>query len=109
MQFIDHPLLAGLYSRPYGCAPAAADRIAKLRAEARDAEARNHDLWSRVTSCAFCGRENEPDSRFCIHCGKPMNPSAARVGPAYVAQPFGGQPQPVSPPAVATRPAAASF
>ena len=51
----------------------------------------------RVTSCAFCGRENEPDSRFCIDCGKPMNPSAARVGPAYVPQPFGGQPQPASP------------
>jgi pSer/pThr/pTyr-binding forkhead associated (FHA) protein len=57
-----------------------------------------------VTSCAFCGRENEPDSRFCIDCGKPMNPSAARVGPAYVPQPFGGQPLPANPPAVATRP-----
>ena len=38
-----------------------------------------------------------------------MNPSAARVGPAYVPQSFGGQPQPVSPPAVASRPAAAPF
>jgi pSer/pThr/pTyr-binding forkhead associated (FHA) protein len=47
-----------------------------------------------VTSCAFCGRENESDSRFCIDCGKPMNPSAARVGPAYVPHPSGGQPQP---------------
>jgi pSer/pThr/pTyr-binding forkhead associated (FHA) protein len=51
-----------------------------------------------VTSCAFCGRENEADSRFCIDCGKPMNPSAARVGPAYVPNPSGGQPQPVSAP-----------
>lgn len=37
-----------------------------------------------------------------------MNPSAARVGPAYVPQPFGGQPQPASPP-VAVRPPASSF
>ena len=50
----------------------------------------------RVTSCAFCGRENDAESRFCIDCGKPMNPSAARVGPAYVPHPSGGQPQPVS-------------
>jgi pSer/pThr/pTyr-binding forkhead associated (FHA) protein len=35
-----------------------------------------------VISCAFCGRENDGESRFCIDCGKPMNPSAARVGPA---------------------------
>jgi pSer/pThr/pTyr-binding forkhead associated (FHA) protein len=87
MQFIDHPLSRGLYSRPYGCAY----------------------LGIRVTSCAFCGRDNEPDSRFCIDCGKPMNPSAARVGPAYVPQAFGGQPQPANPPAVAARPPAASF
>lgn len=52
-----------------------------------------------MTSCAFCGRENEPASRFCIDCGKPLNPSAARVGPAYVPHPSGGQPQPVSVPA----------
>lgn len=38
-----------------------------------------------------------------------MNPSAARVGPAYVPQAFGGQPQPAAPPAVAARPPAASF
>jgi pSer/pThr/pTyr-binding forkhead associated (FHA) protein len=52
-------------------------------------------------SCAFCGRENEPDSRFCIDCGKPMNPSAARVGPAYVPHPSGGQPQPANAPVAA--------
>lgn len=52
-------------------------------------------------SCAFCGRENEPASRFCIDCGKPLNPSAARVGPAYVPHPSGGQPQPVNAPVVA--------
>lgn len=47
-----------------------------------------------MTSCAFCGRENDAESRFCIDCGKPMNPSAARVGPAYVPRPSGGQPLP---------------
>jgi pSer/pThr/pTyr-binding forkhead associated (FHA) protein len=47
-----------------------------------------------VTSCAFCGRENDVASRFCIDCGKPVNPSAVRVGPAYVADPAGGSPQP---------------
>ena len=67
-----------------------------------------------MTSCAFCGRENESDSRFCIDCGKPMNPSAARVGPAYAPHPSGGQPQPVnapppSAPAVASRPPASSL
>jgi pSer/pThr/pTyr-binding forkhead associated (FHA) protein len=62
-----------------------------------------------VTSCAFCGRENESDSRFCIDCGKPMNPSAARVGPAYVPQPSGGQPQPMNAPAVAAPRSAAPF
>lgn len=64
-----------------------------------------------MTSCAFCGRENESDSRFCIDCGKPMNPSAARVGPAYVPNPSGGQPQPVSAPggiSATARPASAS-
>ena len=57
-----------------------------------------------MTSCAFCGRENEPASRFCIDCGKPLNPSAVRVGPAYVPHPPGGQPQPVSAPVGAGRP-----
>ena len=45
-----------------------------------------------MTSCAFCGRENDVASRFCIDCGKPMNPSAVRVGPAYVPHPSGVQP-----------------
>ncbi|MFL5619680.1 MAG: FHA domain-containing protein [Gemmatimonadaceae bacterium] len=30
-------------------------------------------------TCAFCGRENEASSRFCIDCGKPMTTSAARA------------------------------
>lgn len=59
-----------------------------------------------MTSCAFCGRENDAESRFCIDCGKPINPSAARVGPAYVPNPSGGQPQPVSSPVAAAAPAA---
>jgi len=48
-----------------------------------------------VTFCAFCGRENDAASRFCVDCGKPMNPSAARVGPAYSSLPP-HQPAPVS-------------
>lgn len=36
-----------------------------------------------MTACAFCGRENDGESRFCIDCGKPLNPSAARVVPSY--------------------------
>jgi pSer/pThr/pTyr-binding forkhead associated (FHA) protein len=38
---------------------------------------------SALTACAFCGRENEPASRFCIDCGKPMSASAARSGSPY--------------------------
>ena len=53
-------------------------------------------------SCAFCGRENEAESRFCIDCGKPINLSAARVGPAYVPRPSGGPPQPYVTPAAPT-------
>ena len=35
--------------------------------------------------CAFCGRENDAGARFCIDCGKPLNPSAAspRAGHHY--------------------------
>jgi pSer/pThr/pTyr-binding forkhead associated (FHA) protein len=56
-----------------------------------------------VTSCAFCGRENDAASRFCIDCGKPLNPSAVRVGPAYVPHPSVGQPQSAGLPASAVR------
>lgn len=61
-----------------------------------------------MTSCAFCGRENDESSRFCIDCGKPLHPSAARVGPAINPNPSGGkaQPQPSGRPVVA--PVAAS-
>ncbi len=27
--------------------------------------------------CAVCGRENDPSSKFCIDCGKPVAPSGA--------------------------------
>jgi pSer/pThr/pTyr-binding forkhead associated (FHA) protein len=57
-------------------------------------------------SCAFCGRENDAESRFCMDCGKPINPSAARVGPAYVPHPSGGQPQPYLAPQRPVRPSA---
>ena len=35
-----------------------------------------------LISCAFCGRVNDDGSRFCIDCGKPLSPSAARAVPA---------------------------
>jgi len=42
-----------------------------------------HALPPRTVSpsatCAFCGRENEASSRFCIDCGKPLTASAARA------------------------------
>jgi pSer/pThr/pTyr-binding forkhead associated (FHA) protein len=44
-----------------------------------------------VTICAFCGRENEPASRYCIDCGKPISAPAARAVPAYTPpEPQGG-------------------
>ena len=45
-----------------------------------------------MTACNFCGRENDPASRFCIDCGKPMSPSAARVVPAVSAGAIAGPP-----------------
>jgi len=38
-----------------------------------------------VISCAFCGRPNTDDSRFCIDCGKPVGPQAAAVVPPTIA------------------------
>ncbi len=34
-----------------------------------------------MISCAFCGRPNTDDSRFCIDCGKPVGSKAAAVVP----------------------------
>ena len=35
-----------------------------------------------IAACNFCGRDNETGSRFCMDCGKPLAPSAARAIPA---------------------------
>jgi pSer/pThr/pTyr-binding forkhead associated (FHA) protein len=35
-----------------------------------------------VTACTFCGRDNDPASRFCLDCGKPLKSSDARAAPA---------------------------
>ena len=56
-----------------------------------------------LMSCAFCGRVNDDGSRFCIDCGKPLSPSAARVVPAASAP----TPMPSVSPAAA-QPAAAA-
>jgi pSer/pThr/pTyr-binding forkhead associated (FHA) protein len=42
-----------------------------------------------VTRCTFCGRDNDPASKFCIDCGKPVVASGARVIP--VPAPAGGR------------------
>lgn len=34
-----------------------------------------------LTRCAFCGQDNDPASKFCIDCGKPVVSSGARVIP----------------------------
>lgn len=34
-----------------------------------------------MTRCAFCGQDNDPASKFCIDCGKPVVASGARVLP----------------------------
>ena len=34
---------------------------------------------SSLATCAFCGRENDASSRFCIDCGKPLAASGART------------------------------
>lgn len=46
-----------------------------------------------MNSCAFCGRENAEESRFCIDCGKPLSSSStASVVPATIAS----QPKPTA-------------
>lgn len=44
-----------------------------------------------MTSCAFCGRENDAESRFCVDDGAPVHPSATRVRPDFDFRPLGGQ------------------
>ena len=36
-----------------------------------------------TAACAFCGGDNETGSRFCMDCGKPLAPSAARAIPLH--------------------------
>jgi pSer/pThr/pTyr-binding forkhead associated (FHA) protein len=38
-----------------------------------------------VTRCAFCGRDNDPASKFCLDCGKPVVASGARIIPVPAA------------------------
>ncbi len=38
-------------------------------------------MSSRTATCAFCGRDNDPASGFCMDCGKPMTAAAAGACP----------------------------
>jgi pSer/pThr/pTyr-binding forkhead associated (FHA) protein len=38
-----------------------------------------------MTACSFCGAANDPASRFCIDCGKPLSAQAGRAAPAMMA------------------------
>lgn len=51
-----------------------------------------------MTTCNHCGRENEPGSRFCMDCGKPLSQSAMAV-----AAPMGGGGGVAAAPVPATR------
>ncbi|NUO93132.1 MAG: hypothetical protein HOQ14_01435, partial [Gemmatimonadaceae bacterium] len=45
-----------------------------------------------MTACTFCGRANDPASRFCVDCGKALSAAgAARACPAC-ARPAGALP-----------------
>lgn len=43
-----------------------------------------------VIRCTFCGRDNDPASKFCIDCGKPVVAAGARVIPVPGAAAEGG-------------------
>jgi len=52
-----------------------------------------------VTTCAYCGRANDPGALFCIDCGKPLSKEAAAVKkavPTPVPQAEGAEPAPAS-------------
>ena len=51
-----------------------------------------------MTTCNYCGRANEPGSRFCMDCGKPLSASAMAV-----ASPAGGGGGVLAAPVPATR------
>src|SRR5437868_6914981 len=38
-----------------------------------------------MTACSFCGAANDPASRFCIDCGKPLSAQAGKPAPAMAA------------------------
>src|SRR3954464_9176947 len=38
-----------------------------------------------MTACSFCGAANDPASRFCIDCGKPLSAQVGRPAPAMAA------------------------
>lgn len=38
-----------------------------------------------MTACSFCGAANDPASRFCVDCGKPMPAAAGKPAPAMMA------------------------
>lgn len=46
--------------------------------------------WMPVAHCAFCGRDNDAVSKFCLDCGKPLVQSGARVIPVPAAAAAGG-------------------
>ena len=55
-------------------------------------------------ACTFCGRENDPNSRFCIDCGKPLTVSAARTGQRTASLPVAkAKPSTTSSPVVPAR------
>jgi pSer/pThr/pTyr-binding forkhead associated (FHA) protein len=43
-----------------------------------------------VIRCTFCGRDNDPASKFCLDCGKPVVASGARIIPVPDAGQSGG-------------------
>jgi pSer/pThr/pTyr-binding forkhead associated (FHA) protein len=45
-----------------------------------------------VTDCTFCGRANDPASRFCVDCGKAMSTAAAARACTVCARPAGELP-----------------
>jgi pSer/pThr/pTyr-binding forkhead associated (FHA) protein len=46
-----------------------------------------------VITCAHCGRKNDPGSRFCMDCGKPLSVSAQAMGSPVTAS---GSPSPAT-------------
>jgi pSer/pThr/pTyr-binding forkhead associated (FHA) protein/ribosomal protein S27AE len=63
-----------------------------------------------VIRCTFCGRDNDPASKFCLDCGKPVVASGARIIPVPVASAPGGADKPFAVPdtRVSAKPTAGS-